>query len=190
MEPRLALPEDCHRYYHDGWMIHDSGRVYRVTVCDLGSFMGYNVQSDMQRRVPLNVDELHPFYPEGMAFNHPTWGGIHVQRRARQCIRRTASLQHYEVAWAYRSLSMDRDIMECLIKHEMMPDYPSINEYRDWVDPTAISPTTIIVPREKKDPLVVYMGQNAGTLRDGLFCPMDEYAVVTKLVRMENILCI
>jgi hypothetical protein len=190
MEPIVALPSDRHRYYHDGWMIHDSGRIYRVVVDEEGDLFGYNVDVDNSRRVPLRLEDIHPWYPEGMAINHPEWFAMHIQRRARQCIRRTASVQHYEIVWSYRSLSVDRSIMTCLIRHDMDPQYPSINELDEWENPVAVSPTTIIVPRPEDDPLVVYMGQTVGQLQDGLFVPNDEEGIMAKMIRMENILCI
>lgn len=190
MEPVDALPLDRHRYFHDGWMVHDTGRIYRVKVDDEGMLHGYNIQSGMRRRMPLVLDEMHPYYPEGQAFNHPVYAAMHIVRRPRQLVRRTASIQHYEVLWSARSIIIDSSIMEALMRHDMMPEYPSINDYRTWKHPTAISPTTIIQPRRDQDPTVIYMGSAIGSVVEGLFVPNDEEDVLTKLLRHEEVLCI
>lgn len=139
-------------------------------------------------RVPLAV--LEPYYPDGAAINSKEYGqAVYIARRARQMARRTASIQHYEVAWAppQRRLTIDEPLMWELVKP---PSYLSIDRAVERLREgltysVAISPELILSTNATsgEGQGVIYLGEETGALRNGLYVPEYEGSCYTKLTR-------
>lgn len=131
--------------------------------------------------------DLEAWWPESRCINTFSLGAA-ISRMPRQLARRTASLQHYEVAWSppRHRLMMDGTVMWDLIRYN---DYPDLNAalkmLEDGTPSVAINEHIILwQPKRKGDPINVnWHDQYAGTLQDGLYVPDDEGSCFAKLTR-------
>ena len=183
MKPKDCLPQDRYAYFNGGWVLVD-GAICRLTVCEDGEELIAQPRSGNAFRAEL--EDIYPFYPEGGCIN--TYDvGICVARRARQCRRRTASTQHYDVVWTphQRRLTLDRRIMWDLCDRPKYPTYTKAMQLLDTVASVALSNNIILHRVSEEDINVLWHMHPAGRIQGGLFVPDYEDSCFTKLARME-----
>jgi hypothetical protein len=184
MKPKDALPGDRRRYFDQGWMWDTKKDMPVFVRYTSRAFTAY--ESPEHRGRSCTLSQLEPWYPEGRCINSYNMG-ICVSRRPRQTARRTASICHYEVAFAppQKRLIVDNRVMWDLINTDEYPSYNrALERLERGVPSVAISEHLLLYKRE--DELHVLWHENhVGLLEDGLFVPEFESSCYTKLARLE-----
>lgn len=164
MRPTEVAARDWNLYYNRTIMHHSGFGVVQVNVADSHLYVRKDDTEDWRRS---DAAALSCLWPRAGAVNWMN-RGIYVARRSRRESRRSASLNHYYIAWS-GNIDMGREVTHNLLAYLCFPnEHPSIDFAYDALssrsrDSVAIS-HELILGQALEGCSVMYKADMAGTL--------------------------
>ena len=164
MNPVNVPPTDYGLYYNHTFMLHQELGVVEVT--SSGGVLAIRKVGRRMDRIVARPETLECLWPINMSINMSR-GALYIVRRPVRSARRSATLEHYYIAWQDRPNGTA--ITPSMIKKmNFPPDYPTLDRAMSTLegnhDSSVAISRDIILTKGTKGYGVVCSGESAGTL--------------------------
>lgn len=189
MRPADANPADYRLYYNGTYMQHAERGPVRIAV-EGGRLYGKPIGG---RNARMLAEALTALWARPGAYNIGETA-FYLGRKARRSARRSMSTEHYNIMWSSVGTRISNKYLEAALKHDRYPTLAAaLRELKRGKSARAISREIILAKTDTDAVKVVFRGQVAGKIENGLFVPRIEAAPLAKLARVrlaaEGILC-